>query len=400
MGLTVVSTFFPLPPDRGDPVRVLMMLRAISRIRPFTLAVVRRPDTTDDQVARLRAMLPEVEVRDYPATPYRLDRLGPLGRYPEAMADGLPPWVRSRYSQPLHDDLRSRDGAGIAIGEAAAVYFRGTRLRWHWDKANVLAGSTRGDIAEAEDLAHQLRARYLAGISTRFESRALSRCATVSVTSAQESARLAEHHGRTADFTLPSCVPVPVGHVPRPQERHLVWLSSFAYRSNLSGLRHFLDRGWPALRRAGFRLTLVGSGLTDRVQASLAPVDGLDVRGYLEDLRPVLAEARAAVVPVWSGAGVKLKTLTLLAHSVPVFTTPVGAEGVPETAAVRLADTPEALAAEILRASAAELDTMAAAGSVLIGDQFSEDRFAERLIGALAVHGYLDVSGTASRGGQ
>ncbi|MBF9131799.1 glycosyltransferase [Plantactinospora sp. S1510] len=399
MGLTVVSTFFPLPPDRGDPVRVLMMLRAISRIQPFTLAVVRRPDTTGDQLDQLGGMLPEVEVRDYPATPYRLDRLGPFGRYPEAMADGLPPWIRSRYSQPLHDDLRTRDGAGIAIGEAAAVYFRGTRLRWHWDKANVLAGSTRGDIAEAEDLAHQLRARYLAGISTRFESRALSECETVSVTSAEEATRLAEHHRRRADFTLPSCVPMPVGHVPRPQERHLVWLSSFSYRANLAGLRHFLDRGWPSLRRAGFRLTLVGSGLTDRVRASLAAIDGVDVPGYVADLRPVLARARAAVVPVWSGAGVKLKTLTLLAHSVPVFTTPVGAEGVPATEAVRLADTPEALAAEILGSSAAELDAMVAAGARLIEGQFSEDRFAERLVDALARHGYLDVTGTSFRQG-
>jgi glycosyltransferase involved in cell wall biosynthesis len=396
MALTVVSTFFPLPQDRGDPVRVLMMLRAISRIRPFTLTVVRRPETTGDQLDQLRGMLPGVEVRDYPATPYRLDRLGPLGRYPEAMADGLPPWVRSRYSQPLHDDLRARDGAGIAIGEAAAVYFRGSRLRWHWDKANVLASSTRGDIAEAEDFAHQLRARYLAGISTRFESRALSECETVSVTSAEESTRLAEHHRRRADFTLPSCVPLPAGHVPRPHDRHLVWLSSFSYRANLAGLRHFLDRGWPALRRAGFRLTLVGSGLTERVRAGLAPIDGLDLLGYVEDLRPVLARARAAVVPVWSGAGVKLKTLMLLAHSVPVFTTPVGAEGVPATEAVRLADTPEALAAEILGSSAAELDAMAAAGARLIEGQFSEDRFAERLIGALAGHGYLDVTGTSS----
>jgi polysaccharide biosynthesis protein PslH len=390
MGLTVVTTYFPLPQDRGDPVRVLMTLRAVARVRGYTLLAVRRSDTTDAQVEQLHKLLPGVEVRDFAATPYRLDRLGPLGRYPESLGDGLPPWVRTRYSRALHDDLRSRAGAGIAIGEAAGAYFAGTRLRWHWDKANVIAASSREDIAEAPGVAHQVRARYLAGISAHFESRALARCATVSVTSDEEAARLRISHGRKADFTLPSCVPVPEGHVPAPRERELVWLSSFAYRSNLLGLRRFLDEAWESLRGAGFSLTLVGSGLTDGVRAELAAYEGVRVLGYVDDLRPVLAEARAGIVPLWSGAGVKLKTLTLLAHSVPVFSTPVGAEGVPPDPAVRVAPTPAGLAEQILAATAADLDGMAAAALSLVRERFSEEWFAARLLDSLSAAGYLD----------
>ncbi|MFC0533234.1 glycosyltransferase family 4 protein [Phytohabitans kaempferiae] len=390
MGLTVVSTFFPIPQDRGDPVRVLMMLRAIAKVRGYTLLAVRRPETTDAQVEELRALLPGVEVRDFAATPYRLDRLGPLGRYPESLGGGLPPWVRTRYSRALHDDLRDRAGAGVAIGEAAGAYLADTRLRWHWDKANVLATSSREDVAEAPGMAHQIRARYLAGISARFEARALAHCGTVSVTSDEEAARLLTSHGRKADFTLPSCVPVPDGHVPAPRQRELVWLSSFAYRSNLLGLRRFLDEAWEPLRRAGFALTLVGSGLSNGMRDELAAYDGVRVLGYVDDLRPVLAGARAGIVPLWSGAGVKLKTLTLLAHSVPVFSTPVGVEGVPPTVAVRVAPTSVGLADQLLAASEAELDEMAAEALRLVRERFSQEWFATRLVESLGAHGYLD----------
>ena len=33
-------------------------------------------------------------------------------------------------------------------------------------------------------------------------------------------------------------------------------------------------------------------------------------------------------MPLWSGAGVKLKTLTFMSASVPIVTTPVGVEGI------------------------------------------------------------------------
>ncbi|MEU7590916.1 glycosyltransferase [Micromonospora sp. NPDC049230] len=395
MTLSVVSSYLPIPLDRGDPVRVSMTLRALAQVPDCILLVVRRPDTTAEHVEQLRQMLHPMRVRTFAATPFRYDRLGPAGRYPQALAYGLPPWIRSRYSAELHHDLRRRDGAAIALGEAAGAYFSGTGLRWHWDKANVLAASVPQEVEAAGDLAYRLRARYLTAVSTRFERRALAACATVSVTSDDEAERLRRHHGRAATFVLPSCVPLPSGHLPRPRERELVWLSSFAYEPNLTGLRRFLAEGWPALARSGYTLTLIGSGLTPPVHAELGRHPGVRVRGYVDDLRTALATARAGVVPVWSGAGVKLKTLTLLAHAVPVFTTSVGAEGVPPSPAVRIAAGPQAMAAEILATTSTALDTMAAAATRLVEQEFSEDRFAERLRTALRDDGYLADHGAA-----
>ncbi|WP_432835552.1 glycosyltransferase family 4 protein [Dactylosporangium sp. CA-092794] len=359
---------------------------------------MRRHDTTPALVTELRQLLPNVEVEDFRATPYRLNRLGALGRFPEASFEGMPPWIRSRYSQPLHERLIGSSGAGIAIGEAAGAYFRDTMLRWHWDKANVLAASTRQDVAEAPGAAHRLRAQYLARVSGRFEADALGRVSTVSVTSADESDRLLAHHGRAADFTLPSCVTVPTGYTPQPQPGRLVWLSSFSYRPNLLGLLRFLDESWATVRQAGYTLTLIGSGLSDAMRAGLAKYEGVEVLGYVEDLRPVLSTARAAVVPLWSGAGVKLKTLTLLSHSIPVFSTAVGAEGVPATPAVRIAETPAALADGIVSTTAEEYDRMAAEALRVVREHFSEEYFAGHLIRSLTETGYLGSAGAPVHG--
>lgn len=380
--LTVVSTFFPLPQDRGDPIRVLMILRALASAGPFDLRVVRRSDTTAEHEAELRRLLPNVTITAYDPTPYTLDRFGPLGRYPESTAAGMPPWVRTRYSRELHTDLQSRTGHGFAIGEAGGAYFRDTQLCWHWDKANVLAGSTVQDIEEATSVAHKLRARYIAEVSTRFESTAMKFATTVSVTSDAESERLLARHGRTADFILPSCVPLPRFHR-APAGQELVWLSSFNFRPNLLGLRAFLDQGWPRLQRSGFTLTLVGSGLNDGLRAELGAYPGVRMAGFVEDLEPVLARAQAAVVPIWSGAGVKLKTLTLLSHAVPVFSTPVGAEGIAANPGLRIADTAPDLAEAILRTPTAELAAMSAAARRLVETEFSEASFAARLLSAV-----------------
>ncbi|MGX4653452.1 glycosyltransferase [Micromonospora sp. SCSIO 07396] len=396
MSLTVVSSYFPAPPDRGDPVRVSMTLRALAQLPGCALLVVHRPTTTEEHVAQLRRMLDPMPVHTFPATPFRGDLLGPAGRYPEALAHGLPTWIRSRYSAALHDELRRRDGVALALGEAAGAYFRGTRLRWHWDKANVLAASVRQEIETAGDPVRRLRARYLTLVSTRFERRALAHCATVSVTSDDEADRLRRYHGRDATFVLPSCVPLPTGHLPRPRERQLVWLGSFAYEPNLTGLRRFLAEGWPPLARAGFTLTLLGSGLAGSTRAELGQHPGVRVRGYVEDLRPALAGVRAGIVPLWSGAGVKLKTLTLLAHAIPVFTTRVGAEGLPASPAVRIAPDPAAMAGQILGTPPGALDAMAVEAARLVGQGFSEARFAERLLTALTAHGCLTGGDTGS----
>jgi len=62
------------------------------------------------------------------------------------------------------------------------------------------------------------------------------------------------------------------------------------------------------------------------------------------------AQARVVIAPLRFGAGVKLKVLEAMRHGVPLVTTSVGAQGLPDLGeAVPVHDDPVQLAASVLR---------------------------------------------------
>lgn len=60
------------------------------------------------------------------------------------------------------------------------------------------------------------------------------------------------------------------------------------------------------------------------------PCQGVNFHGYVKDISNYWQEASVFVVPLWYGAGIRIKILEALAHGLPVVTTPAGAEGLPE----------------------------------------------------------------------
>jgi glycosyltransferase involved in cell wall biosynthesis len=106
--------------------------------------------------------------------------------------------------------------------------------------------------------------------------------------------------------------------------------------------------------------------------------------GYVEDMAPEFAGAAAMVVPLWVGAGSRVKIVEALAARLPVVTTSLGAEGLglePGTHAV-FAETPEGLADGIADLLARpELGrALAEAGYGFAWERFSFERVASRTV--------------------
>jgi glycosyltransferase involved in cell wall biosynthesis len=81
------------------------------------------------------------------------------------------------------------------------------------------------------------------------------------------------------------------------------------------------------------------------------------VTGTVDDVRPFYASAVAAVVPLRSGSGTRLKILESMAAGVPVVSTQLGAEGIDgeHDVHILLADSAPQMAAAVHRiASSAE----------------------------------------------
>ena len=79
----------------------------------------------------------------------------------------------------------------------------------------------------------------------------------------------------------------------------------------------------------GVRLSVVGRNPPARIQELAMQHPDIAVTGRVEDVRPYLARASAAVVPLRVGGGTRLKIYEAMAMECPVVSTTIGAEGLP-----------------------------------------------------------------------
>jgi len=120
------------------------------------------------------------------------------------------------------------------------------------------------------------------------------------------------------------------------QRQDILFVAGFNHPPNVDGLIWFVDEVMPLVWQdcPELKLHVVGSYAPAAVTA-LANERVL-IHGYLsdDDLALQYAKARMVAVPLRFGAGVKGKVLEAVQYGLPLVTTPVGAEGLPEADSV------------------------------------------------------------------
>jgi len=136
-----------------------------------------------------------------------------------------------------------------------------------------------------------------------------------------------------------------------PASLEVLFVAGFGHAPNVDAALWFVAEVWPLIvaRRADARLVIAGAapppGITALRGGSIA------VRGWLSEseLAAAYGTARVAVVPLRFGAGLKLKVVEALRNGVPLVTTPVGAQGLPDLCDVAVvAAGPEDIAAGVV----------------------------------------------------
>ncbi len=132
----------------------------------------------------------------------------------------------------------------------------------------------------------------------------------------------------------------------------ILFVAGFQHSPNVDAakwlIREIMPKVWEAMPDA--EVYLVGSKPSDEVRA-LAMPSRVTVTGgvTVEELAQHYATARVSVVPLRFGAGVKLKVVETMQSGVPLVTTTVGLQGLPDVAnTLHPHDTPEQVASELL----------------------------------------------------
>jgi len=107
----------------------------------------------------------------------------------------------------------------------------------------------------------------------------------------------------------------------------LLFLGSFRHLPNQEALNWFVSEVIPRVRaeEPGTRLVVIGSDPPPK--HSLRDAEGIELVGFVQDVREPLGKYAVFVCPILSGSGMRVKLLEAFAAGIPVVSTRLGAEG-------------------------------------------------------------------------
>ncbi|MGD9644480.1 MAG: TIGR03087 family PEP-CTERM/XrtA system glycosyltransferase [Pirellulales bacterium] len=347
----------PLAPDRGDRIRSYHLLKFLARRADVWLATLADEPSDPLQVASLEQVCHRVAIE---------------------------PLSRARW---LHGAVRLATGGAATTGLFHSARLRKTVSQWltttQFDAVLVFCSSMLAyaprprpdcpvvvDLVDVDsekwvDYAARARtpARWLFGCESRrlrrLEQSLEWRSSAVTLVSEAEAALcrpitpgahvVAVSNGVNLDYFDPQSATV------AEEPFTCVFVGALDYRANIDGLTWFAHEVWPGVvaELPQARLSLVGRAPTSTIQR-LGQLPGIEVVGSVPDVRPHLARASVAIVPLRIARGIQNKVLEAAAMRKATVVSPAALEGlglVPDRDLL-VADSPSAWRKQLSRALA------------------------------------------------
>jgi glycosyltransferase involved in cell wall biosynthesis len=322
----------PTHTDTGDALRVHGLLRGLAERHDVRFVGTRGAEETPSAIEALAELCRGgLELYPHPRAPSR--SLGAKGQRlvrslaaqtPTRSLGHLVPAVARRLGE-----LSSDCDAVVLLDNAVAVYWHSlARARCRVVDVHQVAGwpLRRGDKPALENPLGRLRREFDAALMRSYEKKSLGSMNGITVTSKEEADRLQRLYGLIATAIVPSGINVPTRILRSAGSGTVGWIGGLEYPPNRNGLIRFVEEAWRPLGEAGYKLLVAGAGVNEDVRA-LQRHPGVSILGFVRDLPGFLASTDVAVVPVWEGAGVKLKSVTFMGAGIPIVSTTVGLEG-------------------------------------------------------------------------
>jgi sugar transferase (PEP-CTERM/EpsH1 system associated) len=350
MKILFLSAWFPYPPDNGSKIRIYNLLQGLAQHHDVTLLCF--TDENDVNVANpvLNTLCRHVQV--IPRKPFEPEssraRLGFLSLKPRAVVDTFSRELAQRVKQLiLHGDFDLVVASEIKVA-AYGQYFQGVPALL--DELQV--GVLYEQFARADSAWRRFRYRLTWAKHRRYLARLLRHFRACTVVSQRERQLLTNAVGNGQSIEIiPNCVDVESYHdvQEKPQPNTLIFTGSFTYFPNHEAMVWFLRHVYPRLQAQVPEVRLVITG--DHADRPLPAADNVELTGYVDDVRPLIASSWVSLAPIFVGGGTRLKILEAMALGTPVVATPKGAEGLQMENGqhILIADTAEAFAQATIR---------------------------------------------------
>ena len=117
--------------------------------------------------------------------------------------------------------------------------------------------------------------------------------------------------------------------IPNKINEEFVLFGVWSRSDNLNGALWFFDKVAHLLNKT-IRIKMIGKGFTEIRLGNLNEKIIVEYLGFVEDPYVIIANCKAVLAPIFTGAGLKFKVAESLACGTPVIGTEVALEGLPE----------------------------------------------------------------------
>lgn len=329
----------PFPPDRGDKIRSHHLLKALVALAPVHVATF-----FDDEQDRLSE--PELAALAASHCLVRRAKSLPVAGI-EALATGKPISLTAFRDRRLERYVRTV----IARHDISTiVLFSGQMGQYVPEDFRGRLVSDLVDVDSAKFDAYAARSAWPRSWIERREARLLRAEEARIVGTSRATLLVSEAEAELLRSRLPAGSPVarvrgmgngidsdafdPAGVAPEPRMLEMGWprlifTGQMDYAPNVEAVLRAIDRIMPQVRAAYPQATLhvVGRNPVSALQARHGR-DGIAVWGRVDDIRPWLAAADIALVPLEIARGVQNKVLEAMAMRLPVVLSSGAATGI------------------------------------------------------------------------
>jgi glycosyltransferase involved in cell wall biosynthesis len=384
MRILFLSRWFPYPADNGSKLRVLNMLRRLSRRHEVSLiSFVGEGEQVESSLFALRRYCADIKVLPYRGfRPTSVRALaGLFSMQPRSLVDVHSDEMKHAIAAEI-----SRKTPDLIIASQIdmvpyAIHLRGVPLVL--DELEI--SSIRDAATRATPIG--LRRVFTWLKLSIYLRQALPRFAACTVVSEKERAHVRSLAPSYRNLeVLPNAVDLSDydGDFGTPKRNTLVYSGAITYKPNRDAVGYFAREIFPlileSVHDARFRVTGHYNGAEP---ASLAHGHRVEYTGRLSDVRPVVARSWASVVPIRHGGGTRFKIIESMALGTPVISTSKGAEGldVADGVNILIADEPKEFAARVIQLleSPALRQKLAAGGRRLVASKYDWQINGEKL---------------------
>jgi sugar transferase (PEP-CTERM/EpsH1 system associated) len=323
----------PYPPNKGDRLRALHIVRTLSATTELEVVSLAHDDEELAHADELRRLFPVrvTALRTNPARNYLRAAAALTGARPLTHclldAPGLPAALRdiARHRPP---DVVLAYCSGMARFALEPPLNRFPLVLDFVDIDSLKWAALARTTGWPMRWIYRREAKYLG----RFEAHAARRAVSSIVVNERERNALvqiapeSDVHvvglGVDLDNLRPNTVPT--------EQPRVVFCGVMNYKPNVDGVLWFAREVWPlvVMRRPDARFIVVGSNPTEPIR-SLAS-KGIDVTGSVQDVREYLWGSAVSVAPLLTARGLQNKVLEALAAGLPTVITPEVLEGLPQ----------------------------------------------------------------------